>query len=80
MIERGNIIADHQDVYRFLSGDKLEKLTLRDNVRSLLTTYSSFEPFAVSAYLYAANGGHLFASPYRMEQSTSAAFLVSQMI
>ena len=80
MMDGGNIIADHRDVYDFMSGTTLERLRLRDSVRSLLTTYISFEPGAVNAYLFTADGAHLSAAPQRMEQDGSDAFMVSRKV
>ena len=80
MMDGSNIIADHRDVYSFMSGTTLERLRLRDSVRSLLTTYISFEPGAVNAYLFTADGAHLSAAPQRMEQDGSAAFMVSRRV
>lgn len=79
-IDGGNIIADHQDVYEFVSGTPSERLKLRDNVRSLLTTYVRFESGAVNAYLFTADGAHISAAPQSMEHDGAAAHMISRRV
>ena len=79
-IDGGNIIADHQDVYSFASGTPTERLELRDNVRSLLSTYVRFESGAVNAYLFTADGAHISAAPQSMEHDGAAAYMISRRV
>lgn len=79
-IDGGNIIADHQDVYSFASGSPTERLELRDNVRSLLSTYVRFESGAVNAYLFTADGAHISAAPQSMEHDGAAAYMISRRV
>lgn len=80
VIDGGNIIADHQDVYDFVSGTPMERLKLRDNVRSLLSTYVRFEQGAVNAYLFTVDGAHLSAAPQSMEQDGAVAYMISRRV
>ena len=79
-IDGGNIIADHKDVYSFASGTPTERLKLRDNVRSLLSTYVRFESGAVNAYLFTADGAHISAAPQSMEHDGAAAYMISRRV
>jgi sensor histidine kinase YesM len=63
-----------------MRGDEATRLTLRDNVRQLLTSYVHFENGAVNAYLVTADGAHLSAAPESLEQNGATAFYVSRRV
>ncbi|MDR0929333.1 MAG: histidine kinase [Oscillospiraceae bacterium] len=80
VINGGNVVAGHQDVYNFMRGDEAIRLTLRDNVRQLLTSYVYFENGAVNAYLITADGARISAAPESLESGGATAFNVSHRV
>ncbi len=75
----GEVAASHNEVVRFLAGTPLEKMELRDNVRSLLTNFVSFSSGAVMAYLYSPEQSWLSATD-RSTLESNRAFLISRAL
>ena len=68
-IDTGSVIANYDEIIRFMSGDLQMRLRMRDSVRSLLTTQINLQRGLRFACAYTYDGSRMYVGPATMRDS-----------